>query len=113
MPQIWRPDTCGCVLEVKDAQVEVVKVAKWCDLHFSSAGTDKERFENVKKTNRLKNKVDAIVRDEMKIKRGVRIPFLVDSGGVVHISAKGASDKIRKLKARLASELHPHRIVVE
>lgn len=113
MVQVWKPDTCSCEFEVEDGQAALINARVWCELHFNSARTDDERFENAKKTCRIKNKVDAIVRDELKVQKGARIPFTVDTGGVVHVRVKGSRDKIRKLQGRLNSELHPLRPVLE
>lgn len=113
MVQIWKPDTCSCEFEYEGAQEKLINARARCELHLNSARTDDERFENAKETCRMKNRVDAITRNELKIKKGVHIPFSVDSAGVVHIRVKGSKDKIRKLQGRLNSELHPLRPVVE
>lgn len=113
MVQVWKPDTCSCEFETDEGQENLINARAWCELHLNSGRTDAERFENAKRTCRTKNKVDAITRAELKVEKGVKIPFTIDTGGVVHIRVKGSRDKIRKLQARLNSELHPLRPVLE
>lgn len=113
MVQIWKPDTCSCEFEVTDAQESLINARVWCELHFNSARTDDERFENAKETCMTKNRVVNVVRDELKIPRNVRIPFTVDSGGMPHVYVQGSKDAIRKLQGRLNTELHPLRPILE
>lgn len=109
----WRPDTCGCVLDVTDDMSRATSVVA-CSVH---RGQSTGRvFAAVRRENTLKNQAHAIVLEQSelaedvevegstvrRLRSGVEFEWGFDKDRTLDVDVKGASESGR---ARLESQL--------
>lgn len=109
---IWKPDTCGCVIQETNEHV-VVKIIKACQEHPYT--TDKEHYQTVLADNQNKNIIVSKLVDILALKDAEDVVWNYVKGAkaarVLEVSVP--SKTLAEVSSALTSELATEKVLIK